>query len=387
MSQTYFTIQPRDIHSVARSALKRSLPWHNYGKLVTVQKLLDLLLLTSLLSWSISATARRLRFGFSHETARGALHDNLHGLDQLTHGLVDALYMFGSRHLRRRLWVVAIDEHRCPFYGDRSTPGVTGGPKKQGTKYAYGYATAALVHHRHRFTVGLVALTESVGPHEVVAALLAQMHARGLKIRGVVLDSGFDSGEVLLSLQERGLSYTVPLRRKGNKRNRRNAIWDLDVGTVSEVCWRTDKTRKQVSTQALVWQLPREKRKKVFAFGGWDEAQARSQIRRARLAKRWYRKRFGIETSYRQMRQCQARTTKKDIRYRLLLIGIALLLRQVWVWLTRHLAEGQRLRPTQWVGEMPLEVMATWLADLLKSKYKPPKEIPISRPLPSLEGS
>ena len=49
----------------------------------------------------------------------------------------------------------------------------------------------------------------------VVGALLAQLDAHGLQVRGVVLDSGFDSGETLLLLQGRGLSYTVPLRRKG----------------------------------------------------------------------------------------------------------------------------------------------------------------------------
>ena len=72
---------------------------------------------------------------------------------------------------------MAIDEHRTPFYGDRSAFGVTGGQKKHGTKYAYGYATAVLA-----------ALTGGEKPHEVVATLLAQMEARGLKIRGVVLD-------------------------------------------------------------------------------------------------------------------------------------------------------------------------------------------------------
>ena len=224
-------------------------------------------------------------------------------------------------------------------------------------------------------------MTGGEKPHEVVAALLAQMDARGLELRGVVLDSGFDSGETLLLLQERKLSYTVPLRRKGNTDNRRNAVWLLEVGTVTTVEWKTDKTNRPVSTQAVVMRRPKEKEKKVYAFGGWDAKQARSEARRASLAKRWYRKRFGIETSYRQMNEAKAMTTKKDVRYRLLLIGLALLLRQVWVWLTAQMARGGRLRPTEWVQELPLARMIEWLADLLEGKYKEEKEIRLESPL------
>ena len=125
--------------------------------------------------------------------------------------------------------------------------------------------------------------------------MLEQMEARGLKIRGVVLDSGFDSGETLLLLQERKFSY--------------------------------------------------------------------------------------IETSYRQMNEAKAKTTKKDVAYRLLLIGLALLLRQVWVWLTRQVAQDRGMDPTQKVHELPLPVMTEWLADLLEGKYKEKKEIRLEIPL------
>ena len=108
---------------------------------------------------------------------------------------------------------------------------------------------------------------------------------------------------------------------------------------------------------------------------------ARSEAWRARLAKRWYRKRFGIETSYRQMNEVKARTTKKDVRYRLLWIGLALLLRQVWVWLTEQVAHAGGLRPTQGVQGLRLACMGEWLAGLLKSKYKEEKRIRLERPL------
>jgi hypothetical protein len=386
MRRDHCTVTPASVRRLARQAIAKALPWRDHGTLATAPKVLDVLLLAAVLLSSLSAVVKRFGFGFSHETARQAVAANLPGLDGLTKGLLGALYLFGSRGLRRREWVLAIDEHRDPFYGDRSTFGVTGGQKKHGTKYAYGYATACLVHLRHRFTVGLIALTGGEKPHEVVAALLDQARGRGLKVRGVVVDSGFDSGDTILLLQGKGLSYSVPLRKKGNSKNQRNALWGLEVGAVTTVNWRTDKGNRPVSTQAVVWQRPGEKEKKVYAFGGWGEGQARRQVRRAALARRWYRKRFGIETSYRQMRGCKARTTKKDVAYRLLLIGLGLLLRQVWVWLTAQVARDRGLKPSAWVADLPLAKLVAWLSDSLKSRYEEQKAIRLESPLPQLTG-
>jgi len=376
MRPPHYTITPTVVRSTARQALRKALPWQGYGRLVTVGKLLDLLLLAASLLSSLSAVVKRFRFGFSHETARKAIAANLPDLDQLH-----------TRQTRDRRPRGVTGQHRAKLLAHVSNGwhlvefGIALGAGIAASSVAYGYATAVLVHHRHRFTVGLIALTGGEKPHQVVAALLAQMDARGLKLRGVVLDSGFDSGETLLLLQDRKLSYTVPLRRKGNSDNRRNAVWRLEVGTVTTVEWKTDKTNRPVSTQAVVMRRPKEKEKKVYCFGGWDAEQARSEVRRASMAKRWYRKRFGIETSYRQMNEAKAMTTKKDVKYRLLLIGLGLLLRQVWVWLTGQMARDGRLRPTQWVQGLRLARMIDWLADLLEGKYKEKKEIRLESPL------
>jgi hypothetical protein len=367
--------------------LRQALPWKPYGRLVSVARLLGLLLLVAALRSSLSAVARRFRFGFSHETARKAIRANLPDAATLTARLVNALVGLGGRRLRRRRWVVAIDLHYRPFYGDRATAGVVGGQKKQGTHYFYAYATAELVHRRHRYTVGLLALEENVKPHEVVAALLRQLDEQGLRLRGVVLDSGFDSGETLLLLQERGLAYTVPLRRKGRGDNRRNACFALPVGAVTTLDWLTEATRRPVRTEAAVVRRPGDKRTQVYAFGGWNAQRATAASRAAaaaRQARQWYRRRFGIETSYRQMHECQGRTTKKDAAYRLLLVGLALLLRQVWVWLTWQLAHGRRR--TDWVGELPLQRLLDWLAEMLQRKYPEDKVIALEQPLLYPEG-
>jgi putative transposase len=80
----------------------------------------------------------------------------------------------------------------------------------------------------------------------------------------------------------------------------------------------------------------------------------------------WYRRRFGIETSYRQLHQVRARTSSRNPALRLLRVGRALLivnlwglLRQTWVTMTRY---GGRVR----VVDLTLERVADALIDGLE---------------------
>jgi hypothetical protein len=339
--------------------------------------LLDLLLLVAARRSSLSAVARRCRFGFSHETARQAVHANLPALARLQCGLIDALRAFGGRAWRRR-WDVALDLHDRPFYGDRRTAGIVGGPKKQGTNDAYGYANAVLLHRGRGYTVALAALEPGTRPHDVVRTLQAQLNARGLRPRGAVLDSG----EVLLLLQRRKLAYTVPLRRKGRGGNRRNACFDRPAGTITTVDGVTEESRRRVRTRAVVARRPGA-RGAVYSLGGWGPAGARSaaaRARQARQAERRYRARFGIETSYRQLNQGRGTTTAKDVGYWLLLIGLGRLLRQVWVWLTGQWAWA-RGRGSAWVGELPLARLLTWLAVAVRQHHPEDRALDFGQPL------
>jgi hypothetical protein len=45
------------------------------------------------------------------------------------------------------------------------------------------------------------------------------------------------------------------------------------------------------------------------------------------------------------------------VEYRLLLEGVALVLRQVWVYLTQQIAKDRGLCPSAWVSEWPLTQM------------------------------
>lgn len=376
MRPRYSNITPAVIHQQARSALERALDWKPFHQSVSVADLLNLLLLMAAHTASLFATVRRF-FAFSHETASRAVKANLPSRERLVDGLVRALYDVAqfSRQDRRRRWLLAIDTHHVAYYG-RKTPGLQGGPKKQGTKWFFGYATACLLHKRRRYTVALCPLDAKTKPHEIVRTLLAQITAQGLKIRGVALDSAFDSGETLPLLQERRLAYTVPLRRKGKGNNARNRCFQGRHRLVRWTEWTTETTRRRVKTRVLLWKG--RPRTMAFAFQGWQGERARDIHQQALRQRQLYRRRFGIETSYRQKNQAQAPTTSKDPVYRLLLEGVAYLLRQVWVVLTEQLARRRRAKPTAWLGDLPLALLLDWLGDHLETLYREERSIPLA---------
>jgi hypothetical protein len=356
--------------------LQYTLSWKPYHQSVSVSALLDLLLLMAATGASLFATVRRF-FKFSHETASRAVKANLSTEAILLQGLVQAFYnvLLLSRQDRRRRWHVAIDTHNVCYYGQH-TADIIGGPKKQGTKWYFGYATAVLLHKHRRYTVALCPVKPGQKPHEIVQLLLDQIQQHGLKIRGIALDSAFDSGDTLLLLQQRQLAYVVPLRRKGSGNNARNRCFIGRHRQIRWTEWITEKTRHRVRTRVLLWIGSRKTT--AFAFGGYGGNTARARHQHAEQQRRLYQRRFGIETSYRQKNQAQATTTSKDPVYRLLLEGIAYLLRQVWVVLTEELARCQGLKPGAWVADLTLAKLLDWLVDALKSEHHEDCTIPLN---------
>jgi hypothetical protein len=336
--------------------------------------LLDLLLLMAASCSSLFATVQRF-FPFSHQTASQAIQDNLPGLEQLRDRLVQALFNVAlfTRRDHRRAWMLAIDTNLVPFYG-KPNAHVIGGPKKQGTKWFYGYATAVLLHKARRFTIGLCPLKKGFKPHEIVRTLLDQIAGHGLKIKGVTLDSAFDSGDTLLLLQERTMAYAVPLRRKGTGSNARNRCFEGKHRSIRWTQWKTETTRILVKTRVLLWKG--RAKTMAFAFQGWSGDRAKNVHDLALKSRQLYRRRFGIETSYRQKNQAQAFTTSSDPVYRLLLEGVAYILRQVWVVLTQILSRVQGTAKT-WIA-LSFQRMIDWLVADLATQYQENRTIPLT---------
>jgi len=112
------------------------------------------------------------------------------------------------------------------------------------------------------------------------------------------------------------------------------------------VAYRTHKNRKD----------GKRKQQKLL-FGSWRVKGSVQEIRRM------YRRRFGIESSYRQWRQARISTCTREPHLRLLFVAVGLLLRNVWVWIhDTFLSEGTGPDRERHLEQLRFRRMLDWIA-------------------------
>jgi putative transposase len=275
------------------------------------------LLVASALRVAVSAVARRVT-GCGRETVRHGIRASLPAEVRTLEGRLAGAFRqpLAGRHRRRRV-PVAIDIHKRPYYGDRDrAPGVTGGPRDRGTSRFWSYATVVSLRRGHRHTLGLTTVRPKEKLAGVVERLLGHVRASGVRVRYVLLDRGFYAAEVFDLLNRQGLRFVIPvLRRPPSERFFRRGVRGWFEHTV-------ESRRRECRATVRVAVVPNPDGRRgplVFACSGGFDSGPRVLLR--------YRRRFGIESSYRQLGECLAQTTSRDRVYRLLLVGVSLLIR------------------------------------------------------------
>ena len=249
---------------------------------------------------------------------------------RLNESLTNAL----PRRLCRRAWGVAIDWHLVPYYGQpcRSRNELYYGKPRQGTKHFHAYATACIVHHGERYTLALSWVRRHESTVTVLKRLLARINELGVKIKLLLMDRAFFNVPVTAFLQERQLPFLMPVMFRGRapkkKRPLRGLHW-IKRQRAGRYC-HTLKNRNQEVTVAVVVAYRTHKNRKdgrrvqqKLLFGAWRVPGAPQEIRHL------YRTRFGIESSYRQLRQARIYTCTREPRLRLVFIAVAPVLPQL----------------------------------------------------------
>ena len=99
----------------------------------------------------------------------------------------------------------------------------------------------------------------------------------------------------------------------------------------------------------------KQKRQKLL-FAAWRVHGSSTDIRER------HRKRFGIETSYRQRRQGRIYTCTRDPHVRLFFVALAFILRNIWVWIHQtRLAEGSGDAMTVHLELLRFKRMLDWI--------------------------
>jgi DDE family transposase len=399
MRRDQYTLSYTDVWGFAVQSLVQALNYLPQPTSVSAELLVQLLVraaaeLRSL--WAVCLDAA-LRPGV--ETVRLSLWSWLPATtEQLLPGLVTALHQRLPKSLKRRPRTMAIDLHLKPYYGNRATPGTIRGQRKASTKTFFAYATLLLIREGQTYTVGLTPVSPKQPQTEILAVLLAQAARAGLRPKVLLLDRGFYAATTFQWLQAQRIAFVMPMIRRG-KAGRRKADgtgtqqffvrgrrgWDQYTWLARPRRDGRQQTRVEMTIQVCMTPNPRRRKRtpkrraksnRPLVYACWGIQRQPVEIRKL------YRQRFRIETSYRQMREGLAKTCSRSVVFRLLLIGIALVLRNLWVWLhAEHLACIARHGRRRCLCKLRLRTMLRWIAHALTDLLGQQLSVALTTPL------
>lgn len=230
---------------------------------------------------------------------------------------------------------VAIDMTCIPYFGHRDgAEMVMGAPKTKSYKLCYKFATLTVVGENVKFTLAVRPVQKGDLIGEVVRDLMqkAQEH---VCIDNVYADSEFCSVAAFRALKEQNLNFIIPSpKNKRVKREIERMQREIEVLEEYGIYGPTSDggtQEREESNLVLVPSSSNEEKTVAFATN-MEVGDGTVYERQATLGviKR-YRRRWGIENSYKTIKNFLAWTTSKDYSVRLFYFGFAALLYNMWL--------------------------------------------------------
>jgi hypothetical protein len=336
MRQANVTISRARWQRDTAAAIVWTLRLSDFGRSVSAMLLAKVILMAACVRTSVSGAADRTRRTPSAETVRKALLANVpEDLGKMERRINEGLLQWTPKAFRRWERRLAIDLHQRAYYGQREHVPVRGGKRKNGTKWFWTWATAAVIEHGERWTVAMTPVGPGDALEDVLTRLLDHVKKAGILVKMALVDREFYAARAIGVLQSRGIPFLMPAIRRGQLEGPNGPTGTrrfFQPGTTGffEHTWRSRGKSKGQRVTVQIACVPRRagdcrRSPLVFAFHGltWGELVWYRET---------YRRRFGIETSYRQLGEGLAKTTSKRVAWRMLLVAVALLLRNLWVW-------------------------------------------------------
>jgi len=336
-----------------RSRIGEVLPLSADGYACTTGQLLDVLLAVSAQKETIEQVCADLQIKVGAETIRGYFNEQFEvgNLSQLQESINVGLQKSLSSDLKGEKLEVAMDFHDQPYYGKtEQAEGLwVGGQAKQGTTKMYRVATAYIIKNGYRLTLAIKFVLPDESVKEVVEYLLKQLQGLEIEVGCLYLDRGFEGVELVQYLKEikQPAIIACPIRGKtggvkalcvGKKSYRTKHVFKSAKHGMEEVEMAmfkgfTTTTKKGRKVRRAKWL--------AYIMVEADEKLS------AKKVKEKYRKRFGIEASYRCAKKVRGWTTSPNAAYRFVLLGMSFWLTNIWQELqtewTRKAQVGRRV--------------------------------------------
>lgn len=333
-----YQLDGKAIQGCAVDLLQKKLRLPNHSDKCSAVMVLTVLLVAAAQCTSIAAVCYRLQNAPSDQTIYNALDETLPEYAELERRVNQALRANLPKNLRKRRQRLAVDLTLIPYHGEPEAvlQEIYRGQAKHGTTHFHAYASLYVVCRGERFTVALIRVELGASMKAVVQRLLLWAMRAGVRPKLLLLDRGFYSVEVIGYLKRAQVPFLMPAVARGRVRadgtvTGIRAYKLKKRGGWGEHTLTSGKRRTQVHIAVYAGNYRGQWQRHgrfawVYAYWGFQPS-----------SPRWvadtYRSRFGIETSYRQMNQGRIRTCTRSPLQRYLYVALALILRNLWVWL------------------------------------------------------
>ena len=333
MSKNNRNLQSKQVLNALIAIVQPYLPLDLQNTRITAEEIIAVLGYASAHRISTDAACHELKEAPSANRLREVLAQALPDRIILQRALNRILRAQTPRFVKKgkRSYYVAIDLTLIPYHGEcyEDQNEIVRSTAKSGTTHFHGYATVSIVHDHQRYVLALRFVEKGERMETIVAWLLKRLKSMGISIRYLYLDKGFCSVPVLKTLQRRKLRFIIPIPVRGRSGGVRTLF---ESGSHKTTYTFKSPRHGHLEVAAVVvkkYSKGRYKRKgaRWFAYA----VNRLSKSIQPHQVFEMYRQRFGIETSYRQMNQVRARTTSRNPVIRLLLVGLAFVIFNLYI--------------------------------------------------------
>jgi IS4 transposase len=266
---------------------------------------------------------------------------------------------------------IAIDLNLICYYGKPTSeelPYIYRSQAKSGTHSFYAYATLYIITKNKRVTLAVRGVRRLDTSVAIITYLLAELELLKINVKKLYLDRGFFNTPVIRWLQALDIPFMIPAVKTGKQ----GGIKQLLKGKKSYKTTYTIIRDENDSVTFELWVVCKYRKGKHKKHGVKYFVYVVNKIKtNLNYIYEDYRKRFGIETSYRLKNVCRIKTNNKNPVLRLLFIGVSFLFVNIWVnilWLRiSRKRKGSRLI---YRTLFTLKQMLAFLSQALQRKYQ-----------------
>lgn len=250
--------------------------------------------------------------------------DSIEQIKEMFDKIFDIIFNFARKNyksLNRRKLNIAYDIHKIPYYGDPNNPYISESKHERGTSHFYQFLTCSIVVAGKRFVIDAIPIHKLDSIEELLDQSLEKVKQK-INIEHAYFDRGFDSSKVINVIKKHKVKFIMPKVRSPTVK----AWMMISEGCEARIVENFEIGSKEKALVNLVLVNDEEGIKRAFITNFHIPLQLTHYLYT------WYSKRWGIETSYRQIdHDFKARTTTTNYHIRLFYFLFSVCLYNLWI--------------------------------------------------------